>query len=143
MDVHRSALVAHPAERLFDIIEAAEHYPEFLPWCERATILQRDDEVVAARIEVAWHGVRFGFVTRNPKRRPTWMAIGLQEGPFRRFDGHWQLTPLAAWGCRVDFRLGYEMNSALVDKLAGPLFDRAIGTLVDAFVQRADRSAPY
>jgi ribosome-associated toxin RatA of RatAB toxin-antitoxin module len=35
------------------------------------------------------------------------------------------------------------MNSALVDKLAGPLFDRAIGTLVDAFVQRADRSAPY
>jgi ribosome-associated toxin RatA of RatAB toxin-antitoxin module len=95
MDVHRSALVAHPAERLFDIIEAAEHYPQFLPWCERADILQRDDQVVAARIAVAWRGVRFSFVTRNPKRRPTWMAIGLEEGPFRRFDGQWTLAPVA------------------------------------------------
>lgn len=140
MDVHRSALVAHPAERLFDIIEAAEHYPRFLPWCERADILQRDDQVVAARIAVAWRGVRFAFVTRNQKRRPTWMAIGLEEGPFRRFDGQWQLTPVAEWGCRVDFRLAYEMNSALLGSLAGPVFHHAVDTLVDAFVRRADQA---
>ena len=95
MEVHRSALVAHTPERLFDIIEAAEHYPLFLPWCERADILQRDDGIVAARIAVSWRGVRFSFVTRNPKRRPTWMAIALEEGPFRRFDGQWQLAPVA------------------------------------------------
>jgi ribosome-associated toxin RatA of RatAB toxin-antitoxin module len=142
MDVHRSALVAHPAERLFDIIEAAEHYPQFLPWCERADILQRDDQVVAARIAVAWRGVRFSFVTRNPKRRPTWMAIGLEEGPFRRFDGQWTLAPVADWGCRVDFHLAYEMNSTLLGSLAGPVFHHAVDTLVDAFVQRADRTMP-
>jgi ribosome-associated toxin RatA of RatAB toxin-antitoxin module len=139
MEVHRSALVAHTPERLFDIIEAAEHYPLFLPWCERADILQRDDEVVAARIAVAWRGVRFSFVTRNPKRRPTWMAIGLEEGPFRHFDGQWQLAPVADWGCRVDFRLRYEMNSTLLGSLAGPVFHHAVDSLVDAFVRRADQ----
>lgn len=142
MDVHRSALVAHTPERLFDIIEAAEHYPRFLPWCESADILQRDDTLVAARIAVAWRGVRFSFVTRNPKRRPTWMAIGLEEGPFRRFDGQWQLTPVADWGCRVDFRLDYEMTSGLLGSLAGPVFHHAVDTLVDAFVRRADQTMP-
>jgi ribosome-associated toxin RatA of RatAB toxin-antitoxin module len=138
MHVQRSTLVAHPAERIFDIIEAAEHYPLFLPWCAGATILERSEHVVAARIQVAWRGLKFAFVTRNPKQRPTSMQIALGEGPFRRFDGQWQLAPLADWGCRVDFRLDYEMNSALLGSFAAPVFDQLTSTLVDAFVRRAD-----
>ena len=138
MDIRRSALVAHPATRLFDVIEAAEHYPQFLPWCAGATILERSEQVVVARIGVAWHGLHFSFVTRNPKRAPSWMAIGLEEGPFRRFAGQWDLTPLADWGCRVDFQLGYELDSALLGTMAGPVFDHLANTLVDAFIRRAD-----
>ena len=141
VEVRRSALVAHPAERIYAVIEAAEDYPAFLPWCAGATILQRDASVVAARIQVAWRGVRFSFVTRNPKRPPQWMAIGLEEGPFRRFEGQWTLTPLAEWGCRVEFLLSYEMNSAILSALAGPVFDHAVNTLMDAFIQRADQVA--
>jgi ribosome-associated toxin RatA of RatAB toxin-antitoxin module len=141
VEVRRSALVAHPAARMFAIIEAAEDYPAFLPWCAGATILERNEQLVSARLQVAWRGVRFSFVTRNPKRAPEWMSIGLQEGPFRRFDGHWHLTPLAEWGCRVEFTLSYEMNSAILGALAGPVFDHAVNTLVDAFLQRADQVA--
>lgn len=141
VEVRRSALVAHPAPRLFAIIEAAEDYPAFLPWCGGATILERDERVVAARIQIAWRGVRFSFVTRNPKRAPEWMAIGLEEGPFRRFEGQWNLTPLTDWGCRVEFTLSYEMNSAILSALAGPVFDHAVNTLVDAFIERADQVA--
>lgn len=139
MDVRRSVLVAHPAERMFDLIEAAEHYPAFLPWCAGATLLHRDDEVVAARLQVAYMGARFEFTTRNPKRRPEYMAIGLQEGPFRRFEGSWHLKPLASWGCRIDFALSYDFNSAVMGSLASPVFHRIADTLVDAFVQRADQ----
>jgi ribosome-associated toxin RatA of RatAB toxin-antitoxin module len=141
MKVQRSALVAHPAERLFALIEAAEDYPAFLPWCASATILERDAGVVRARIEVAWRGVRFSFVTRNPKRAPHWMAITLEEGPFRHFAGEWNLTPLADWGCRVAFTLDYEFDAALLATLAAPVFDKATSTLVDAFVRRADTLA--
>jgi ribosome-associated toxin RatA of RatAB toxin-antitoxin module len=142
MRVQRTALVAHPAERLFALIEAAEDYPAFLPWCASAHILQRDDSIVVARIEVAWHGVRFSFVTRNPKRSPEWMAIGLEEGPFQRLHGEWHLTPLSSWGCRVQFDLDYEFDAALLGRLAAPVFDRATTTLVDAFVRRADTLSP-
>lgn len=142
MRIQRTALVAHPAERIFGLIEAAEDYPAFLPWCASAHILQRDDSIVVARIEAAWHGVRFSFVTRNPKRKPEWMAIGLEEGPFQRFHGEWHLTPLTAWGCRVQFDLDYEFDAALLGRLAAPVFDRATTTLVDAFVRRADVLPP-
>lgn len=141
MEVRRSALVAHPAERLFALIEAAEHYPAFLPWCASATILERSESLVSARIEVAWLGARFGFVTRNPKRAPTWMAIGLADGPFRRFEGEWNLTPLGDVGCRVEFRLAYDFAAGVVGTLAAPVFDRAANTLMDAFVRRADEVA--
>ncbi len=141
MEVRRSALVAHPAERLFTLIEAAEDYPAFLPWCSGVTILERSDEMVSARIEVAWRGVRFGFVTRNPKRAPTWMAIGLADGPFRRFEGEWHLTPLGPAGCRVEFRLVYDFAAGVLGSLAAPVFDRAANTMVDAFVRRADEMA--
>src|SRR5689334_16602934 len=63
MEVHHSALVEYSASDMFDLIENAEHYPEFLPWCAGATILARDDFLVAARIAVAWHGIRFEITT--------------------------------------------------------------------------------
>ena len=70
MELRKTVLVGQSAERMFDLIEAAEHYPDFLPWCAAATIVERDDDVVAADSTVDYHGVRFGFRTRNPKRPP-------------------------------------------------------------------------
>ena len=58
MEVHRVLLVQHPAERMYDLIEGAEHYPEFLPWCSKATVLERNESVVAATIGIDWHGHR-------------------------------------------------------------------------------------
>ncbi len=138
-DVRKTALVPYAAERMFDLIEAAEHYPEFLPWCAGAVIVERTESVVAADITVDYHGVRFGFSTRNPKRRPHWMAVTLSRGPFRHFEGEWMLAALAQDACRIDFDLRYDFGRNPIARLATPVFDRIANTLVDAFVLRADR----
>ena len=142
MNVQRSALVARPVAQLFDLIEAAEHYPLFLPWCDSARIVARDDEMVSADIRVRFHGLSFEMRTRNPKRRPEYMAIHLEQGPFKRFEGQWHLTPLGTDGCKVHFVLEWEFDSTLLGKAAGPLFAHAAGTLVDAFVERAMAMPP-
>jgi ribosome-associated toxin RatA of RatAB toxin-antitoxin module len=139
MEVRKTVLVTHSARQMFDLIEAAEHYPEFLPWCAAATIVERDDGVVRADVTVDYHGVRFHFRTRNPKRAPEWMAIHLEHGPFHHFEGEWQLKPLGTEGCRVEFLLRYEFKRSITSRLAGPVFDRITNTMVDAFVQRAHR----
>ena len=139
MEIHKSALVGRSASETFDLIEAAEHYPEFLPWCADAVILTRSHREVAARITINFHGLSFALTTRNPKRRPRWMKIHLEQGPFRRFEGEWRVTELAAHACRIDFDLRYEFGRGPVGLLARPIFSDIANTLVDAFAQRAEQ----
>jgi ribosome-associated toxin RatA of RatAB toxin-antitoxin module len=137
MEISKRLLVPYSAERMFDLIEAAEHYPAFMPWCASATIVERSDEVVVADLVVAHKGVRFDLRTRNPKRRPQAMSIRLERGPFRRFEGEWRLWPLGGDGCRIEFEMRYDFNSVMA-RLAGPVFDRITSAMVDAYVARAD-----
>jgi ribosome-associated toxin RatA of RatAB toxin-antitoxin module len=141
VEIRRSALIQSSAARTFDLIEAAEDYPVFLPWCAKAVILARDESVVAARLTVDYHGLRFDLTTRNPKQRPHWMGVHLDRGPFRRFEGEWHLTELAAEACKIEFLLRYEFDIALVGRLAGGVFDGIANTLVDAFARRAEHAA--
>ena len=141
MIVRRSALVDQPAEHLFDLIEAAEHYPDFLPWCAGAQIVQRDDTLVSADIRMRYAGVAFELRTRNPKRRPEYMAIHLERGPFRRFEGEWRLRVLDPQACKVDFVLDYDFDSAVMTRIAGPMFNHIANTMVDAFVARSREMA--
>jgi len=138
VEVRRTALIGFPAASTFDLIEQAERYPEFLPWCAGATVLARDENVVAARLTVDYRGLRFDLTTRNPKRRPHWLAVRMEKGPFRRFEGEWHVRELGSEACRIDFELRYEFDSALVGKLADRVFAHIADTIVDAFAQRAE-----
>jgi len=140
VEVRKSALVVHSAAQMFDLIEAAEHYPDFLPWCTGATIISRDENVVRARIAVKYRGIGFSFTTRNPKQRPHWLAIQLEEGPFRHFEGEWHLRELASNACKIEFALRYELDHGLLGKLASPIFDGIALTMMDAYVTRADQT---
>ncbi len=124
---------------MFDLIEQAEHYPQFIPWCTDARILERTDTLVAARITMKVAGITLTLETRNPKRRPQWLRLVMVRGPLRRFDGEWVLTPLNATACRVEFTLAYEFADAVIERVAGPVFARMADTMVDAYVRRAER----
>ena len=130
--------VPYAAQDMFDLIEQAEHYPSFVPWCTAARILERSDEWVAARLEFSYLKFRFGFATRNPKRRPLWLQVRLVEGPFRHFQGEWTLTPLGESGCKVDFALSYEIAEGMFDSLTARAVGAVATAMVDAFVRRAD-----
>ena len=123
---------------MFDLIEQAEWYPSFLPWCTSAEILERSDDWVAARVEFSYLNVKFAMRTRNPKRRPQWLQVRLEDGPFRRFHGDWHLVPLADQGCKVTFDLSYEASAGLLDRVASAALDRVFGSVVEAFVKRAE-----
>lgn len=137
MEVRRSALVEFPAVRMFDLIERAEDYPAFMPWCRSVTITSRDETCVAAEIQVDYHGARFTLTTRNPKQRPTFLAVLMERGPFRRFEGEWRITPLGEGACKIEFALHYELGR-LAGAVAGHFLDRFANLAVDAFVARAD-----
>jgi ribosome-associated toxin RatA of RatAB toxin-antitoxin module/CRP-like cAMP-binding protein len=142
MRVHKTILMPYPVEPVFDIIEQAEHYPHFIPWCSGAEILERTDEVVAARVSMRVAGLNLRLETRNPKRRPEWLRLRMVRGPMRLFEGEWRLTPLNAHACRVEFILTYDIGDGMIERVAGPVFARMADSMVDAYVARAERILP-
>jgi ribosome-associated toxin RatA of RatAB toxin-antitoxin module len=142
LELKRTVLVPYTAEDMFDLIEHAEDYPKFLPWCVAATILERSDDWVAARIEFSYLKVRFGFQTRNPKRRPEWLQVRLVEGPFRHFQADWRLRQLGHLGCKVEFDLSYEVSDRVLDRMATKAVDLVSRSMMDAFIRRAEATLP-
>ena len=65
----------------------------------------------------------------------------LLDGPFSNLDGQWKFIPLGneqQRACKVELELHYGFSNATLAKLVGPVFDKIAGTMVDAFVKRAE-----
>ncbi|MDP3279844.1 MAG: type II toxin-antitoxin system RatA family toxin [Nitrosomonas sp.] len=139
MKVSRSALVHFSAARMFGLVDDIERYPEFLPWCSSTAVSLRDPVTTRATININYHGIRQSFSTENHKQFPLRMTIRLVEGPFKTLDGEWLFTPLDEQACKIDFQLHYEFSSILLEKLVGPVFGYIAGTMVDAFLKRAEQ----
>jgi ribosome-associated toxin RatA of RatAB toxin-antitoxin module len=135
-EVHKSVLVAQPAQRMFALVDAVEKYPEFLPWCGGTEVLYRDAHITRATIRINYHGIRQSFSTENAKSEPQLMQIRLVEGPFRTLDGSWRFTDLGGDGCKIELSLRYEFASRMLEKLIGPVFGYIANNLVNAFVKR-------
>lgn len=135
--VDKSVLVTHSAQRMFELVDAVEKYPEFLPWCGGSECTFRDAHVTRATLHINYRGIRQSFSTENTKTAPQLMQIKLVEGPFRRLEGAWRFTDLGGAGCKVEFGLHYEFASRLLEKLVGPVFGYIANSMVDAFVRRA------
>lgn len=139
MKVSRSALVHFSAAQMFGLVDDIERYPEFLPWCSSTTVTLRDQATTRATINISYRGIRQSFSTENHKQFPQRMTMQLVEGPFKTLDGEWQFTPLDDQACNIDFQLHYEFSSTLLEKLVGPVFGYIAGTMVDAFLKRAEQ----
>jgi ribosome-associated toxin RatA of RatAB toxin-antitoxin module len=139
--VHKSVLIWYSAEEMFSLVTDVEKYPEFLPWCDKATISEVTATGMKAQIGIAFGGIHQTFTTRNEHVPGREVKIHLVDGPFSRLDGDWKFTPLGADGqraCRVELALCYGFDNVALAALVGPVFDKIATTMVDAFVKRAE-----
>jgi ribosome-associated toxin RatA of RatAB toxin-antitoxin module len=135
--VRRSALVPYTAEEMFRLVDDVEAYPEFLPWCNDATVESRSGDIVVATLELHKGSVSKHFTTRNTRHEFEAIELALVDGPFRQLDGGWRFRDINGNGCEVSLELEFEFDSKLVDMMFGGFFESTLETLVDAFTQRA------
>ncbi len=136
-EMTRSALVARSPETLYRLVEDVERYPEFVPGCTKAQVLQRGEREMLARLEVRRGPLRTQFTTRNGLDPGRAVHMHLVEGPFRVLEGHWSFTPIADQGCRIELSLRFQFSNALKSALFDSLFEETAASLVRAFVARA------
>jgi ribosome-associated toxin RatA of RatAB toxin-antitoxin module len=146
-EIRRSALVPVTTRRMFELINDVGAYPQFVPGCSAAAVLESTPAWMRARLTVGSGMLRTSFVTRNTLTPDSRIHMALEEGPLRSLDGVWTLTPVmqpgsdVEMGCRVELQLSFEVQGGLAGMAMGPMIERTAGGLVDAFVARARREA--
>ncbi len=140
--VHKSVLIWYSPEEMFALVTDVAKYPEFLPWCDHASVLAHEPDGMKAEIGIAFSGIRQTFITRNTHVPGREVRMKLVDGPFSNLDGCWKFQPLGTGeqrACKVSLELHYTFKSTALAALVGPVFDRIAGNLVDAFVKRAEQ----
>lgn len=135
--LERSALVQYSAQQMFDLVNDIEAYPQYMEGCVSAKVLQRGEDWLEARLVLSKAGVTQSFVTRNRLQAPELMTLSLVDGPFRKLEGAWRFTPLAANACKVSFTLDFELQNRLLGLAVGKLFESVTNKQVDALCARA------
>ena len=127
---------------MFALVTQVALYPQFLPWCDQAAVLTVDANGMTAEVGIAFGGIHQKFITHNTHVEGRQVLMKLIKGPFSNLDGAWNFIPVgdgSQRACRVDLQLNYGFDNIALSALVGPVFDRIAGSLVDAFVKRAEQ----
>jgi ribosome-associated toxin RatA of RatAB toxin-antitoxin module len=135
--LERSALVTFTAAQMYALVNDVDRYPEFLPWCTAARVGQASETERVASVRVSRGVLRTEFTTRNVLTPDSRIVMNLVDGPFKSFLGEWRFDAIADRGSRVTFRVQFEFKHRLTAAAFGAVFETVCGTIVDAFVQRA------
>jgi ribosome-associated toxin RatA of RatAB toxin-antitoxin module len=146
--VQKSVLLWYSPHEMYTLVTDVEAYPQFLPWCEKAEVLERTGTGMTARLSLAFAGVHHAFTTRNEHVPDKSVVVTLVDGPFSLLDGRWDFhaigraAPDATQGvraCRIEFDMRYAFSSRALEVVVSPVFDRIANTFVDSFVRRAEQ----
>lgn len=139
--VHKSVLIWYSADEMYALVTDVAKYPQFLPWCDRARVIEEDEAGMTAEVGLAFGGLHQQFTTRNTHVPGREVQLKLVDGPFSNLDGIWKFNPVGEGerACRVQLDLSYGFSNFALQALVGPVFDKIASSLVEAFVKRAEQ----
>ena len=140
--VSRSALVSFSAEQMFHLVNDVERYPEFLPGCSGARVVESTDDMMIGAVDISKAGIKKTFTTRNDLSHENTILLELVDGPFKSLKGGWYFTPLDEHACKVELRLEFEFSSKMIEMVFGKIFNELTNNMVDAFTLRAKQVYP-
>ena len=140
--VERSALVTYTAAQMFALVNDVARYPEFLPWCVGARVEDVSEGERVASLKVARSVLQTEFTTRNTLRQDAEIHMQLMHGPFRDLTGAWRFEAIGTRGSRVYFQVEFEFKNRLTATAFIAIFEALCGTIIDAFVLRAQTMYP-
>lgn len=138
--IHRHALVRHSARRMYDLVNDVASYAARFTWCDASEVLEVSDQHMLARLDLRVAGMRTSFSTRNRLEPPTRIDLELEEGPFRRFSGHWHFHSLAEDASKVSLTLDFEVAGKVLGSALALGFQGLADRMVDDFCREADKA---
>ena len=58
--VKKSVLLWYTPQEMYELVTQVEAYPEFLPWCDQAQVLERHADGLTAKLGAMWSAAAAG-----------------------------------------------------------------------------------
>lgn len=134
--IHKSAIVSHTAEQMYNLVNDVDSYERFLPWCSASHQVFHSETEAIATMTIGHGGLRKSFTTRNALKAGKSIDICLVKGPFKKLHGHWSFHTLGK-GCKVNLDMDFEISNPLLRMTLEPVFSKIVNSLIDSFIKQA------
>lgn len=139
MPIHSEQQVsAYTPQQLFDLVIDVEKYPEFLPWCRAARVMDRKENEFLGELVICFNHLSESYTSKVTFSSPGAIDVVMTKGPFAHLINQWRFAPHGQGGTQIDFLIDFKFRSKILEKLIGGLFAKATSKMVGAFKQRAD-----
>ncbi|PIR32515.1 MAG: ubiquinone-binding protein, partial [Alphaproteobacteria bacterium CG11_big_fil_rev_8_21_14_0_20_44_7] len=132
MRQHSEEIISpYKPEQLYAMVADVAKYPEFIPWCSGARIVEKNAEWIIADLLIGFKGINETYRSKVHLRENE-IDIEYLRGPFSHLENRWQFTPYEG-GTKISFLIKFEFKSKILDMIMGGLFDKACMKMVGAF----------
>lgn len=134
----------YSVEQLYNMVIDVESYPEFIPWCVGARILEDNGDDMIADLIISFSGFREKYTSKvikapyNSTTKEASIIVDLVEGPFKFLKNSWVFKDIDG-KTKIDFYISFSFSSKLLEKLIGLVFEKASVKMVNSFELRAEK----
>jgi coenzyme Q-binding protein COQ10 len=121
---------------MFGLVADIEKYPEFLPWCTGAHIVERKESELVADLVIGYGPLHETYTSRVVLERQRKIEVVGIRGPFRFLENSWAFSG-GPKGCKVEFAIDFAFKSFVLKAMMGAVFHRAVHHMVESFEGRA------
>lgn len=134
-------ILPYKPEQIYELVMDIEKYPEFLPWCKKAKIIDViSEQNLTADLLINFKNI-FEKYRSNVKHGIDendhyFVEVKAIEGPFKKLINRWKFFE-DEQGCKIEFFIDFEFNSFFLEKMLGVIFGKATKKMMNAFETRA------
>ena len=140
--LNQKKILPYSAKQMHSLVMDIEKYPEFLPWCKQAKIVEKISEQnlqadLLINFKSFFEKYRSDVKHGQNQNGSYFVDVTAIEGPFKKLINKWNFCDLEEQKCQVEFFIEFEFNSIFLSKMLGMIFERATEKMMAAFEERA------
>ncbi|QPG75830.1 hypothetical protein FOA43_003192 [Brettanomyces nanus] len=130
----------YPPELVYEVVSSVDKYEQFVPFCRRSFINQRDakGEPSIAGLEVGFKEFDEAFTCKLHCEKPRLVvAKSVTERLFEFLETEWTIEPLTQTSCNVKLKLKYDFKSTLYNQVSSLFAGKVATVMTRSFEKRS------
>lgn len=166
--LNETKVLPYSSKTMFELVMDIEKYPEFLPWCKQAKIVNKiSQNHIHADLMVNFKGFyekyRSDVKSHTDSHGNYFIETKAISGPFKNLVSTWKINDLNKFVnspqiieiitqnknlqglqkieniCEINFFIDFTFNSFLLEKMIAVIFEKASHKMINSFEDRASK----